>query len=72
MIPGIPQAAMAIAAACFTMLAAWYLNKKLMPWLQKFQTTKDTASDINARATSSAQNQIDNQESDKLREIDGR
>ena len=70
--PGIPQAAMAIAAAAMTMLAAWYLNKKILPWLQKFQTAKDTASDVKSRAQASSQNQADNQESDRLREIDGR
>jgi hypothetical protein len=61
-----------IIAAVGSVFAVWYVKKALRPWLQKFQTAKDTASDSKDREDSTKLNQKQNAESDKLKGIDGR
>lgn len=55
--------------ACF---AAWFLGKQIVKWIQAYRNRRQSSEVEEARRKAQSANQRANEESDRLREIDGR
>lgn len=54
------------------MLAAWYLGKQIVRWLQAYRNSRQTADTEAIKKESEELNRKANAESDKLKDIEGR
>ncbi len=59
-------------AVILTAFAAWFLGKQLVKWIQAYKNRRQSSEVEEARREARDQNQRANEESDRLREIDGR
>lgn len=61
-----------IVAAILGVFATWWIGKQVTKWLQAYRTSRQKSEAEQARKDAQATNQKANQESDRLKEIDGR
>lgn len=61
-----------IVASAAGVFATYYIGKKAVAWINEWNHSHQTADDTDARTQASADDQKDNQDSDVLKDIDGR